>query len=54
VQKREKAESLQVGLDVGRPDIVHLQLESASLVGQVNLAPVVVGHRKTGKSDQLI
>ncbi len=54
MQKCEKAESLQVGLDVGRQDIIHLQLEPASLVGQVNLMPVVVGHRKTGKSDQLI
>jgi hypothetical protein len=54
VQKREKAESLQVGLDVGRQDTVHLQLEPTSLVGQVNLMPVIVGHRKTGKSDQLI
>jgi hypothetical protein len=54
VQKCEKAESLQVGFDVGRQDIVHLQLEPASLVGQVNLMPAVVGDRKTGKSDQLI
>ena len=54
MQKREKAESLQVGLDVGHQDVIHLQLESASLVGQVNLAPAIVGHWKTGKSDQLI